>query len=165
MLKYTTPPLLLGNLRNITRVTGEKKTHDSANLTVFTTPLALPAGLAHWAAALGSSIYPPFSLLAASAWLPSQAAPHASFITTPHWLPPSWNPLLASPPNRYGSLLLPSFLHQDALAPGLLSPIFTNCRWLLSPRFHRTLAPGILSAAPVFLASLNPLLCSTCVSC
>lgn len=75
MLKYTTPPLLLGNLSDITRVTGEKKkTHDSADLTVFTTPLALPAGLAHWAAALGSSIYPPFRLLAASAWLPSQAA-------------------------------------------------------------------------------------------
>lgn len=40
----------------------------------FTTPLALPAGLAHWAAALGSSIYPPHRLLASSAWLPSQAA-------------------------------------------------------------------------------------------
>ena len=97
----------------------------------------------HWLSLRGSYtgllLQDPLSILHSACSPPPrgcQAKPHASF-TTPHWLPPSWNPLLASPPNRQDSLLLPSFLHQVALAPGLLFPIFTNCRWLLSPSFHQ----------------------------
>lgn len=77
MLKYTTPPLLLGKFNKRyyhTELQEEKKPTIVPTSRIFTTPLALPAGLVHWAAALGSSIYPPLRLLAASAWLPSQAA-------------------------------------------------------------------------------------------
>lgn len=73
MLKYTTPPLPLGNSTKVT-ILSYKDTTILPTSRIFTTPLALPAGLAHWAAVLGASIYPPHRLLASSAWLPSRQA-------------------------------------------------------------------------------------------
>lgn len=94
---------------------------------------------AHWHAGLGAAIYslhnacsPPLR-----SW---QAKSSASFITNLQLAPPSWNPLLASPPHRYGSFFLASssephcfldsYLHQTGF--GLLSavPVFLGSHWI-----------------------------------
>jgi len=71
-LKYSTPPLPLE--KQIKRYHTPVTKSTLADLAGFSHTTRSPCGLAHWDAALGSSIYPPHRLLAASAWSPSQAA-------------------------------------------------------------------------------------------
>lgn len=152
-LKYTTPPLSLVNKGYHTSVTKNRDWPTSRAFTRHWLSLRPRTGTL---AALGSSIYPPHRLRRLRLRLRVVAKSHAS-VSTPHW-----NPLLASPPNRYGSLLLPSFLHHIALAPGLLSYLH---RELLAAGSSVLASPHTGSWNPVFLASLNPLLGSTWVSC
>lgn len=112
----------------------------------------------HWLPLLGRAllqapIYPPY------ACSPPPRSRRAALWHKHMTLAPSWNSVLASPPNLQGSLLLPSFLH-NALAPG--------SSFLSSPRTAAGSSVPLHHSGswnPVFLASLNPLPCSTWVGC
>lgn len=126
-----------------TQVTGKDHTADR----VFTTPLARsPCSFAHWHAGLGSRYLSttPARRLRSSGQAKLPASQHRTRFA------------FDSSPSFTTKTLGGAFLHQIALLPGLLPSYLHN---------ELLLAPGILSAGPVFLDSLNPLLCSTWVSC
>lgn len=155
--KPTTPPLLLRQSKQVTIQVTENH-HRAADLTecyrTTCSPCSLSCTLACWSRS--RYLFSPQCLLASSAQLTSQTKPPASFITNSHWLHLP-GILFPSFTITWLWLLLPSFLHRTALLPGLSSPSTAAAGSSVLPSFK--LASGLLSAAPVFLGSLNPLLC------